>query len=462
MPPRGHDLDFLAALPLDDDQLSFAPADRDEYREDYGRSGGDPDAVVHPESTDDVSRVLAACDDRGVPVTPYAAGTGLEGGALAVAGGVALDTTRLDATLDVRPDDLVVEVSAGVVGADVTDAAAEHGLFFPPFPQSAAFSTVGGMVATDASGTRTVKYGEVGDWVLGLEAVRADGTVLTTGCRARKTSSGYNLTDLLVGSEGTLAVITRVTLELAVEPRERRAGRATFADLDDASAAIAAVVGAGVDVATIELLDPLTVEMVNAHAGTTLPDAPVVFLEFHGNEGIDAEVTRCREALERHGAGRVEMADEPADMDRLWDARRAVADAITAWDADRDPLAFGDVTVPIGSFPAMVRAVHEVGDDLGFDIPTFGHAGDGNVHYAILADLADEAAVERGRAANERIVRRALDLGGTATGEHGVGLGKRPYMREEHGEAGLRAMREIRTAFDPNGTLNPNKLLPGE
>jgi D-lactate dehydrogenase (cytochrome) len=455
-----HDLDFLADL-LPPAQWSVACADRDEYTEDWGRSGGDPDAVVWAESTDDVSRVLAACDDRDVIVTPYAAGSGIEGGALATEGGVTLDTSRLDTVGPVRPDDLQIDAGAGAVGSDLEAAAADHGLICPPFPQSAVFSTIGGMVATSASGTRTVKYGEVGDWVLDLEAVLADGTVVETGSRARKSSSGYDLTSLLVGSEGTLGIVTRVTLALAPEPPARRAGIATFETLDDAAAAVSQVVRAGIDVATLELVDPLTARIVSAYVDTDVAPDPSVFVEIHAGSKMsaDAETQRCVAALKDAG-GRVEFADDPDEMERIWAARRQAADAIKAWDESRTPLTVGDVTVPIGSFPEMVRSIRSIGADHGFDVPAFGHAGDGNVHYAVLVDPDDPDEVARGEEASDRIVERALELKGTSTGEHGVGLGKRGYMKREHGAATVGAMRAVKQALDPNGTLNPRSGLP--
>ncbi len=452
-------LGFLADR-LPSDRLSLDPTDRAEYDADWGRSGGDPDVVVWPESTDEVAAVLAACDERGVPVTPYAAGSGIEGAALATTGGVTLDTTRMDAVGPVRPDDLQVDVAPGAVGGDVEAAAADHGLVCPPFPQSAAFSTIGGMVATGASGTQTVKYGEVGDWVLGLEAVLADGTVVETGSRARKSSSGYDLTALLVGSEGTLAVVTRVTLALAPEPRARRAGRATFETLDGAATAVTRVVREGVDVATLELVDPLTARMASAYADADVPPDPAVYVEIHaGTEaGAEAEAARCESVLSAAG-GAVSFADDPAEMERIWAARRQAADAIKAWDPDRTPLTVGDVTVPIGSFPEMVRSVRSIGAEYGFDVPAFGHAGDGNVHYAVLVDPDDPDEVARGTEASDRIVERALALEGTSTGEHGVGLGKRSYMAAEHGAA-VGAMRAVKNALDPNDTLNPGTALP--
>jgi D-lactate dehydrogenase (cytochrome) len=252
-----------------------------------------------------------------------------------------------------------------------------------------------------------------------------------------------------------------VRLALAPEPTARRAGRATFETLDDAAGAVSRVVREGVDVATLELVDPLTARMVSAYVETEVPPDPSVFVEIHaGTEaGADAEAERCAAALGRAG-GDAAFADDPDEMARLWAARRQAADAIEAWDESRTALTVGDVTVPIGAFPEMVRSVRSIGAEYGFDVPAFGHAGDGNVHYAVLVDPDDPGEVARGREASDRIVARALELEGTSTGEHGVGLGKRGYMEREHGAAAVGAMRAIKRALDPNGTLNPESGLP--
>jgi len=457
-----HDCAFLEDL-LPSDRVSFRADARDEHATDFGTDvegqGVQPDAVAWPDSTADVSAVLEAADERGVPVTPYAAGTSLEGNAVPAHEGISLDLTRMNEVLDVRPEDFQLDAEPGVMGPAIEEAAGAHGLFFPPLPSSGDISTIGGMVVNDASGMQTVKYGEVADWVLGLEAVLADGSVIRTGGRAKKTSSGYNLGELLVGSEGTLAVVTKVTISLAGIPEQIRGGRAIFETLDDAAAAVTDAVQSGVDVAKIELVDATSARMANNYLDSDLPDAPMVFLEFHANHGIEAEIDFCRTVFDAHDPLRFELGDEE-EMETLWTARKELAFAVADWDPDLAPLVPGDVTVPISDLPTMVRQVQDVAEEYDVLIPTFGHAGDGNLHYAILVDHGDPDHVERGKAASDAIVERAIELGGTATGEHGVGMGKREYMLREYGEATVEAMRSIKYALDPNDTLNPGKIFP--
>ncbi|MFC4437748.1 MULTISPECIES: FAD-binding oxidoreductase [Natrialbaceae] len=459
-----HDCSFLGGLPLADDQRSFAEGQRDSHAADYGaeQRGGEvrPDAVVWPESTDDVSAVLAAATERGVPVTPYAAGTGLEGSAVPAYGGISLDLTRMDDIREYRPDDFQIDVGPGIVGSAVEEHVAADGLFFPPLPSSGDISTIGGMIATDASGMKTVRYGEIADWVLGLEAVLADGTVVQTGSRAIKTSSGYNLTELIVGSEGTLAVVTEATLELAGRPQQIRGGRAIFETLDDATAAVSDAVRTDVDVARIELVDGLSARMANAYLGTDLPDAPMVFLEFHANHGVEEEIDLCRTIFEEHDIATFEMSADDGEMDDLWRARRELAYAVASYETDLEPLHPGDVTVPISSYPEIVRETRRLADERDLLAPCFGHAGDGNLHYTVLVDRNDPDQVARGEEVYATIVERALELGGTATGEHGIGQGKREYLEAEHGSGAVETMRRIKRALDPTGTLNPGKIFP--
>ncbi|WP_423750726.1 FAD-binding oxidoreductase [Salinirarus marinus] len=458
----GYDCAFLDDLDLDGSVSTDAS-----YREGRATDWGTPpdletlpDAVVWPASTSDVAAVLAAANERGVPVTPYAAGSGLEGSAAPTHGGISLDMTRMDGIVEVRPDDLQVDVEPGVIGSDVDEAVGRHGLFFPPLPSSGDISTIGGMIATDASGMKTVKYGEVSDWVLRLEAVLADGRVITAGTKAAKSSSGYNLKDLVVGSEGTLAVVTEATLKLAGIPEQKRAGRAIFPTIDDATSAISDAITSGVDVATIELLDETTATMANAYAGLDLPDAPMVFLEFHADHGIEEEVEFCRTIFEAHDVSQFEMAATESEMDRLWQARKDVAYASREWDDDLEPLHPGDVTVPISKYPEIIRYARDLAAEYDLTIPCFGHAGDGNFHYVVLVDPDDPDHVAAGEEVYARIVDRALELGGTATGEHGIGLGKREFLVAEHGEATVEVMRAIKRALDPRDTLNPGKMFP--
>ncbi|WP_459194355.1 FAD-binding oxidoreductase [Halosimplex sp. J119] len=447
---------------VDPDRVSVDDYARDEHAGDWGTHPEDevrPDAVVWPTSTEEVSAVLAGAHERGIPVTPYAAGTGLEGNAVPAHEGISLDTTRMDEILAVRPEDLQIDVQPGVLGSVVDEAAADHGLTFPPLPSSGDISTVGGMIATDASGMQAVKYGVVGDWVLELDAVLADGTVVTAGSKAVKSSAGYNLKDLLVGSEGTLAVITRATLKLAGRPRQIRGGRVVFETFEDAASAIADAVQSGVDVAKIELMGSFAAEVANEYVGTDLPDAPMVFVEFHADHGIDEEIDFCRSVFADYDPLSFEMAADE-EMAQLWELRREMAYALDEYRPNLRPLHPGDVTVPISKFPTIVREAREVAEEHDLPMACYGHAGDGNLHYEILVDPDDEAMVERGEEAYERIVEAAIDLGGTATGEHGVGLGKRQFMEREHGAETVAAMRSIKDALDPEGILNPGKIFP--
>ena len=456
------DHSFLFDLSLDPSRISTSESALDGHSTDWGTptsEGVRPDVVVWPTSTEEVAEVLAAANDREIPVTPYAAGTSLEGNPVPVHGGISLDLTRMNEVLDVRPDDLQIDVQPGLLGSEIDDAAAPHGLFFPPLPSSGKISTIGGMLANDASGMGTVRYGEVRDWVLALEVVLADGRVVRTGSRAAKTSSGYNLTELFVGSEGTLGVITEATLELAGIPEQIWGGRASFESLGDASAAISDAIQSGIDVAKIELIDTLSAQIVNAHLGTDLPEQPMVFLEFHANHGVEREVEFCRSIFESHGVERFEVGESGPEMAALWEAREKLAEALEPFREEFVPLAPGDVTVPISEYAPLVEYVSELATAYDLLIPCFGHAGDGNVHYSILVDPNDEEHVERGTNANDAIVARAIDVGGTSTGEHGIGLGKQGYLLDEHGGEGVELMYEIKQTLDPNGTLNPGKIF---
>jgi D-lactate dehydrogenase (cytochrome) len=419
----------------------------------------EPEVVVYPETTAEVAAVLAAATERDLSVTPYAAGTSLEGNPVPVQGGISMNLTRMDSVLDVRPEDFQIDLEPGVMGPDIQEAAGKHGLFFPPLPSSGDISTIGGMIANSASGMQTVKYGEVADWVLELEVVLADGSVMSTGSKAPKTSAGYNLRDLFVGSEGTLGVVTRATLELAGRPAQKRGGRAIFETLADATAAVTDIVTSGVDVAKVELMDTQSARISNAYTGTELPDAPMIFLEFHADHGIEDEIAFCRGVVESHDPLAFEIAAEER-MDELWEARTELAYALSEYDPDRQPLHAGDVTVPISEYGPVIEYAKERADETELLVPCFGHAGDGNVHYAVLVDDDDDAEIERGKEVYADLVERAIAIGGTATGEHGVGRGKRQYLVGEHGEASVDAMRAVKQALDPSGTLNPGKIFP--
>lgn len=456
-----HDCSFLDDLDLDG-EVSWGRSDRRNHASDFGTREENevkPDAVVFVQSTMDVSAVVGTANDYGVPVTPYAAGTGLEANATPVKGGISLDTKRMNSVLEIRPDDLQVDVGAGVIGDDVNESLEHYGLFFPPLPSSGSISTVGGMIATDASGQRTVKYGEVADWVLQLEVVLPDGSVIEAGSKAAKTSSGYNLKELLVGSEGTLGIITQATLQLAGRPEQVKGGRAVFPTLNEATKAISDAVTSGVDVAKIELIDDQTAVLVNNYADTELPERPMIFVEFHADYGIDEEIDFCRTIFEAHDMEQLEIASG-AEMEQLWQARKDITYAAEEFDPDLDIGPPGDVTVPIGQYPEMIAEVKAIAEEYDLFIPCFGHAGDGNLHYFVLADYDDPSEAAHAHDAYTGLVKRALELDGTATGEHGIGVGKRKFMYLEHDEAAVEAMRTIKQAIDPKRTLNPGKIVP--
>jgi D-lactate dehydrogenase (cytochrome) len=443
-------------------KVEFGETERGQHSSDWateGRVDAQPGAVVYPETAEDVSAVVGACDERGVPVTPYAAGTGLEGNAVPVRGGVSLDMTEMDSVIEARPDDFQVDVEPGIYGSAVNDAVEKHGLFFPPLPSSGNISTIGGMVANDAGGMQTVKYGKVGDWVDELEVVLADGSIVEFGSKAKKSSSGYRMRDLIVGSEGTLGVVTRATLRLKGIPQQIRGGRAVFPTLDDAADAVFDAVRSEVDVAKIELVDGTAAGMANDYLGTDLPDSPMVFVEFHANHGVEDEVAFARSVFENHGVTEFEVgADDEAD--ELWELRRELGIAIRSADPSLEPMHAGDIVVPISEYPDAVRHIKEVSEEHSVPIPCFGHAGDGNIHYLVLVEKGNEEAIEEGLEIYEGIVKYALSVGGTCTGEHGVGLGKRKFMENEHGEDAVKAMQAVKRALDPNGTLNPGKVFP--
>jgi len=419
-----------------------------------------PDAVVWPASTAEVSAVLAAAHERGVPVTPWSGGSGLEGNAIPVEGGIVLNTYGMDA-VSVAPRDLQATVGPGVVYDDLNDELAAHGLRFPPGISSGDVATIGGMVATNASGFNAVKYGETRDHVRQLEVVLPDGEVVTCGRGVVKTSSGYSLKDLVVGSEGTLGVVTEATIVVSGLPEHKRAALVTFPSRRAASNAVAEMIRFGLAPAAVEFLDALSIEMILDYRDVSLRAEPTLVLEFHGNtSGIDEDVAFARDICEDNDATGWEAAGEN-EMDDIWGARRDALPAFRARSEDEKVAMLGDVVVPISKYPDIVETVAKTAEELDVVTPCVGHAGDGNLHYAPLVPEDDPDAMARAREFNRRVVEAAIDLGGTATGEHGVGEGKRQFMRREHAGA-VDLMRTIKDAIDPKGLMNPGKVLPDD
>ena len=415
-----------------------------------------PDVVVRVQSTAEVTAVLALADEQRVPVTPFGAGTSLEGHAIPMAGGISLDLTRMDRILAIAPADLTATVQPGVTRSVLERAAAEHGLFFPVDP--GADATLGGMAATNAAGTTTVRYGKMRQNVLALEAVLADGRVIRAGSAAPKTSAGYDLLGLLIGSEGTLAVITELTLRLHGIPEHAVVLRIAFPDVAAAARAAVAIVGAGVGVTRIELIDGWTASAINAHQGTELPPVPTLFVEADGTEqSVASDLELVRAVAAEEGAEDVVAERDPTARARLWAARHVAAHAAAAAAPGKRPRAT-DVCVPLSQLAATVSLARAEVDRRGLVAGILGHAGDGNVHVALHVDPDDPAELAEADELVDVLVTDALARGGTCTGEHGIGLGKRQALEREHPDL-LPLMRGIKELFDPHGIMNPGKVL---
>ena len=415
-----------------------------------------PDAVVCPQSRDEVVEVLRFANEHGIPVVPFGEGSSLEAHTIPVHGGISLDLGRMDGIVEVRPDDFVARVQPGVTHERLNARLKEHGLLFPVDPGWDA--ALGGMAGTNASGTNAVSYGVMRDQVLDLEVVLADGTVMRTGGMAMKSSAGYHLTGLFVGSEGTLGVFTELTLRLYPVPEKVLAARAVFPGIEAAGRAAVAMIRSGMKIGRVELVDARTVEAVNAYKGTDYAVAPTLFLEFGGSEaGVEADVAAARAISDAEGCGGFEFEADEAARERLWEARHEAGLAITRLNPDKKPMTT-DVCVPISDLPGALAHARETVAEHGFDGAILGHVGDGNYHAVFPVDVGDKEEMGRAEAVSGRIVRYALERGGTCTGEHGVGSGKIGYLEEEHGDS-LPFMRGIKRLADPNGIMNPGKIF---
>lgn len=416
-----------------------------------------PDAVVYPRSTEEVQRIVGICAAHRVPVIPFGAGTSLEGGVNAPAGGICVDVMEMNAILAVHAEDLDVVVQPGVTREDLNTHLRHSGLFFPIDP--GANASLGGMAATRASGTNAVRYGTMRENVINLTAVLPDGRVVKTGQRARKSSAGYDLTRLFVGSEGTLGVITELTLRLYGLPEAMSAALCSFPDVAAACNATIMTMQAGIPVARIELMDAPSVAAVNAHARTDYPESPLLLLEFHGTgQGVGEQAERFGEIAAEVGGGDFTWVARPEDRTRLWKARHEVYFAMHAAAPGKRTIA-NDACVPISRLAECVTETARDIAEAGLFGPILGHVGDGNFHVALFADPDDPDELRRAEEVLERLSLRALEMEGTCTGEHGIGQGKRHLLRPEHG-AGADVMAAVKHAIDPEGIMNPGKVLP--
>lgn len=423
--------------------------------------GKTPDAVVHAAGTRDVAATLEICERHGVPVTPRAAGTGRTGGAVPVQGGIVLATGAMKGIVGIEKDDLLAVVQPGVVTADLHAAVEAEGLFYPPDPNSLATCMIGGNVAENAGGPRAFKYGVTREYVLGLEACLMGGRVVRTGKRTVKGVTGYDVTALLVGSEGTLGVFTEITLKLVPRPREIATALALFRDVRAAADAVKRVIARGLVPRCMELMDSLTIEAMKKQGFEVDPRAGALLLteidrQGHLGPNLDDEVSILGEALlEGDGTIDVVAAQDAAQRARLWEARRMLSPATRKLAKYK---LSEDVVVPRSKLVALLAEVDRIGEATGVRYLTYGHAGDGNMHVNFLWDDPSERPAVEG--AIERLMRATVALGGTLSGEHGIGLSKRPYLAIEQSAELIALQEDVKRAFDPKGLLNPGKIFP--
>ena len=416
-----------------------------------------PDAVVYPQSTEDVQEIVRICAAHRTPVIAFGTGTSLEGHVNAPFGGVSIDVRDMSRVLAVHPEDLDCVIHPGITRKALNEHLRDQGVFFPTDP--GADASLGGMAATRCSGTNAVRYGTMKDNVLALKVVMANGELMTTARRAKKSSAGYDLTRLMVGSEGTLGVITELTLKLSGIPEAISGGICPFPSVEACCNAAIMTIQSGIPVARVELLDALQVKAVNLYSKLALRETPMLFLEFHGTEGSVAEQSeRFGEIAEELGGGPFEWTLRPEDRTKLWEARHnaALSTFTLRPGAKMIPT---DVCVPISRLAECVTETQRDIAESKLVAPIVGHVGDGNFHLTLLVNMDDAAEVKVAKQFNERLVERALAMDGTCTGEHGVGQGKMKYLLAEHGAPALEAMRAIKRALDPQGIMNPGKIV---
>lgn len=436
--------------------LAVSPEDLVAYSYDATRTESLPWAVARPADAGEVSAIMKLANRERFPVVPRGAGSGMSGGSVPVRGGVVLSLERMSRILEIDEQDQIAVVEPGVVTGDLQQAAEKYGLFYPPDPASSRFCTIGGNVAECAGGLRAVKYGVTRDYVLGLEAVLPTGEIISTGARTLKSVAGYDLTRLIIGSEGTLGIVTKVTLRLLSLPESVRTVLGFFPDLRSAAAAAARVTAARVIPRALEIVDHFALRAVEAHLREDLSAGASALLlaEVDGSVvSAAAEAETIAEVMRKAGAVRIETAERPEDRDRLWKARRAISAALYSIKPRK---VNEDIVVPRSKVPDILREIARIGERYGLLIVNFGHAGDGNIHTNIMIDDRD---LPKAETAVREILDATLRLGGSITGEHGIGLTKANYLPLEVGKDALLAMKRIKDALDPNGVLNPGKIF---
>lgn len=439
------------------DRLSTAES----VREQHGK-GEDhhpvvpPDAVVFPDSTEEVAEIVKVCAEYKVPIIPFGTGTSLEGHVAALNGGITIDVSNMNEVLEVNAEDLDCRVQPGVTRKQLNEYLRDTGLMFPIDP--GADASIGGMTATRASGTNAVRYGTMRENVLGLTVVTADGRIIKTSKRARKSAAGYDLTRLFVGSEGTLGVITEITLRLYGIPESTVSALCSYPSLEAAVNTVIQTIQMGIPVARIEIADEVQMDAINKYSGTDLPVAPMLWYEFHGTEaGTKEQAEMVKEISDEWGGGDFQWTSSPEERTKLWQARHDAAYAAKAIRQGAEVWAT-DVCVPISRLAECITETQKDIAENNLIAPIVGHVGDGNFHLVLIADKDDADEMARANGVNERLVNRAIAMDGTCTGEHGIGMGKMDFLVAEHGEA-VSVMRTLKKALDPDNLMNPGKIL---
>ncbi|NLW07159.1 MAG: FAD-binding protein [Clostridia bacterium] len=417
-----------------------------------------PLAVVLPRTTAEVAEIMKLASRARVPVYPRGAGTNLSGGAIPSENGLVMSLVEMNKILEIDIENLTATVQPGVIIQDLNDALLSHGLIYPPDPGSVTTATFGGSVAESSGGLRGLKYGVTKDYVMGLEVVLADGSVFKCGGKTVKNVSGYDLPKLFCGSEGTLGIITSITVRLIPSPEARRSMLAVFDTLDGAARTITGIIGNKVIPATMEIMDNVTIRAVEdyCHAGLPVNAAAVLLLEVDGIPQVVEKEAAIVEQVCRENGGQLEVARDDVEREKLWTARRS---ALPACARLRPTTVLEDATVPRSKIPEMIIALNEIAQKYKVQIATYGHAGDGNLHPTITCDERDKEEMERVHQAVDEIFHKAIELGGTLSGEHGIGVAKQKYMELEFGRSGMEVMRRIKQALDPLGLLNPGKIV---
>ena len=430
------------------------------YSYDATRTRFEPDAVVFPRNEEDVSRILVYCNHHHIVITPRGAGSGFTGGALPTNGGIILAMEKhMNKILEIDMENMLAIVQPGVVNMDLQKAAEEVGLFYPPDPASEEYSTLGGNVSENAGGMRAAKYGITKDYVMALRAVRPNGDIIRAGKKTIKDVAGYNIAGILIASEGTLAVLTELTLKLIPKPKFTKAYMGIFPSVDDAMNAVFKSLAAGANPVAMEFMDDLVVQALKEKLGIELPeDAGALLIgDVDGNvsQEVDFQLEILEKSFKENGAQDFIIAHNAEERDTLWYARRNASPSITIFGSKK---LNEDISVPRSMLPEALKRIYEIGNKYGFKVPCFGHAGDGNIHVNVMVDGSDEKQLEEGHKAIEEIFELVVDMGGTLSGEHGIGTSKAPFMHIAFNDAELDLFKSIKHAFDPNNILNPGKM----